>query len=183
MNPQEQFCPNEKCVDRGKTQHGNIVCHSRQEKRYKCKTCGKTFSETYGTALYGIKKKHEVFILVVTLLAFGCPMPAIVMAFGLDERTVRTWLHKAGQKCEQVHAQLVGQSELDLQQVQADEIKVKGQAQTWWMALAMMVSTRLWLGGVVQVERDKHLIRALVKQVRAVALCRDLLLVADGLAS
>lgn len=183
MNPQAQFCPNEDCTDRGKIQNGNIVCHSRQEKRYKCKTCQKTFSETTGTALYGIKKKHDVFICVVTLLAFGCPIPAIVMAFGLDERTVRTWLHKAGQQCEQVHQQIIGQSQLDLQQVQADEIKIKGQGQTWWMALAMMVSTRLWLGGVVQVERDKKLIRELVQQVRRVALCRDLLLMADGLVS
>jgi len=28
MNPQEQFCPNEKCPGRGKTGQGNIVSHS-----------------------------------------------------------------------------------------------------------------------------------------------------------
>jgi hypothetical protein len=51
------------------------------------------------------------------------------------------------------------------------------------MALALMVSTRLWLGGVVSLRRDKELIRALVAQVRQVALCRLLLVAVDGLSS
>jgi hypothetical protein len=49
--------------------------------------------------------------------------------------------------------------------------------------MAIMVSTRLWLGGVVSQHRDLSLIRALVAQVRAVALCRPLLVAVDGLAS
>jgi hypothetical protein len=45
----------------------------------------------------------------------------------------------------------------------------------------MMVSTRLWLGGVVSRRRDKQLIRRLADRIRAVALCRPLLLAVDGL--
>src|SRR5260370_29446365 len=41
--------------------------------------------------------------------------------------------------------------------VQADEIRVKGCKMMAWMGLAMMVSTRLWLGGVVQLSRDRGL--------------------------
>jgi hypothetical protein len=33
--------------------------------------------------------------------------------------------------------------------VQADELRVKQQGCIVWMALAMMVQTRLWLGGEV----------------------------------
>jgi len=51
------------------------------------------------------------------------------------------------------------------------------------MALAIMVSTRLWLGGAVSVHRDLDLIQALANQIKAVALCRPLLLAVDGLAS
>lgn len=181
MNPQAEFCPNEKCPDRGKVGAGNIVCHSQQEKRCKCSTCGKTFSITKGTAVYGIKKAHELFWIVVTLLGFGCPTQAIVKAFGLDERTVREWYRKSGEHGQQVHEHVVGQSQLDLGQVQADEIKVKSQIGTIWMAMAMMVSTRLWLGGAVSRHRDKHLIRAVAGQIRCVALCRPLLLAVDGL--
>ena len=158
MNPQEEFCPNEKCPDRGKVNHGNVVCHSQQDQRCKCTTCDKTFSVTRGTAVYGIKKEHDLFWMVVTLLAFGCPVQAVVAAFGLDARTVRSWYLKSGQHCQQVHEHMMGQTDLDLEQVQADELKVKTQGGWLWMALAIMVSSRLWLGGAVSEQRDKHLI-------------------------
>jgi len=166
MNPQEQFCPNPDCRARGKVEEGHVTIHSQKERRYKCEVCGKTFSQTKGTALFGIKKSSETFVLVVTLLAYGCPLQAIVMAFGLDERTVRDWLGKSGQHCQQVHEHFMEQTEMDLGQVQADEIKVKIQGGSLWMALAIMVRTRLWLGGVVGAKRDRHLIRQLADQVR-----------------
>lgn len=183
MTPQEEFCPNMECPDRGKVGVGNIVSHSKKEKRCKCKTCGKTFSVTRGTALYGLKKDAELFVMVITLLAFGCPVQAIVHATRLDERTVRSWWLKSGKQSEQVHESVIGTSQLDLQHVQADEIKVKTRGGTMWMALAMMVSTRLWLGGVISERRDYALIAALAFKIRQVALCRDLLLAVDGLVS
>lgn len=83
MNPQQQFCPNTTCHASGREGRGNIVIHSRKDRRYKCKCCGKTFSETKGTAVSGIKKPVSEFVQVVTLLAYGCPVQAIVAAFGL----------------------------------------------------------------------------------------------------
>jgi transposase-like protein len=181
MNPQATFCPNSACSARGQIGQGNIRVHSLKERRYRCTTCDKTFSETRGTALYGIKKPHQDFTRVVTLLGHGCPVQAIVAAFGLDERTVADWQRRAGQHCQGVHEHIVGQSQLDLGQVQADEIKVKTQGGVVWMALAMMVSTRLWLGGSVSTQRDKLLLAALVAQVVRVALCRPIVWAVDGL--
>jgi len=183
MDPQEQFCPNMECSARGKVGDGNIVIHSQKEERYKCTRCGKTFSARTGTPLYGLKKGGDEFVIVVTLLAHGCPVQAIVAAFGLDERTVREWLIRSGQHCQQVHEHFMHTTDLDLGQVQADEIKVKKQRGAAWMALAVMVSTRLWLGGEVGVNRDKSLIRGLAEQVRQWALCRPILLAIDGFAA
>jgi transposase-like protein len=183
MNPQEQFCPNNNCADRGKIGYGNIVSHSQKEQRCKCQTCGRTFAIRRGTALHGLKKEADQFVLVVSLLAYGCPVQAIVRALGLDERTVRGWWRKAGQQSERIHEHMIGKSQLDLQQVQADEIKVKTQRGTLWMAMAMMVATRLWLGGVISPQRDTTLIQTLIGKVRAMALCRELLLAVDGLSS
>jgi transposase-like protein len=183
MNPESVFCPNLSCPARGQRGRGNITIHSAQEQRYICEVCDKTFSATQGSIFYRLRTDPVTVMLVITLLAFGCPLQAIVVAFGLDERTVKDWWRRAGEHCEEVHEHLVGQSELDLQQVQADELKVKTQAGTLWLAMAMMVPTRLWLGGVVSRHRDLSLIRALVAQVRAVALCRPLLVAVDGLAS
>jgi hypothetical protein len=121
--------------------------------------------------------------LVITLLAYGCPMEAIVVAFGFDLRTVKSWWRRAGQHCRSVHGHLLSQQPLDLQQVQNDELKVKTQQGFVWMAMSIMVSTRLWLGGVVSPKRDTALIQALAERVRAVALCRPLLVAVDGLVS
>jgi hypothetical protein len=82
-----------------------------------------------------------------------------------------------------VHEHKVEQAKLDLQQVQADEIKVKTFMGTVWMALAIMVSTRLWLGGAISPHRDLDLIQTLANKIRNLALCRPLLLAVDGLAS
>jgi hypothetical protein len=106
-----------------------------------------------------------------------------IKAFGLDERTVCDWHRRAGQHCQQVHEHLVESRQHDLEQVQADEIKVKTQRGTFWMALAIWVPTRLWMGGVVSHKRDLDLIQALADKVRRMALCRPLLLAVDGLAS
>ena len=53
-----------------------------------------------------------------------------------------------------------------------------------WMGLAMMVSTRLWVAGVVQVSRDRSLADRLMSQVRRAAqVLRPLLVLTDGWAA
>ena len=39
----------------------------------------------------GLRKPEELIVIVVTLLAYGCPRQAIVHAYGLDERTIARW--------------------------------------------------------------------------------------------
>src|SRR5947209_17695771 len=107
-----------------------------------------------GTMLEGLRKPMDLIVIVVTLLPYGCPVQAIVHAFGLDERTVADWRDRAGVHCQQVHQEIVEQGPLDLMHVRADEIRVKGCKMIAWIGLAMMVSTRLWLGGAVQMSRD-----------------------------
>jgi len=72
---------------------------------------------------------------------------------------------------------------MDLQQVQMDEIRHKVQGAVIWVAMALAVPTRLWLGAVVSLHRDKTLIVTLMEKVKAAALCRPLLLCFDGLSS
>src|SRR6266581_6430701 len=83
-----------------------------------------------------------------------------------------------------VHQAVVQQGHLDLVHVQADEIRVKARGMVVWMGLAIMVSTRLWLGGVVSRSRDTTLADQLLHQVRACcqAACH-LLVCTDGWAA
>lgn len=167
MNPLDQFCPNLACLARGKIGEGTICIHDRQRQRYRCRCCGQTFSARRGTMLEGLRKPTDLIVIVVALLAYGCPIQAIVHAYGLDERTVASWRDRAGMHCKQVHQALIEQGTLDLVQVQADEIRVKGRSMIAWMGLSLMASTRLWLGGVVSLTRDKTLADRMMQQVRA----------------
>jgi transposase-like protein len=183
MNPQEIFCPNMECPARGQTGKGNIHVHSQKDKRFICDVCQETFTTSRGTIFYRLRHDPKTVMCVIILLAYGCPVQAIVKAFGLDERTVSNWHERAGKHCQRIHEHIVEKSQQDLQQVQADELKVKTLLGTYWMALAIAVPTRLWLGGVVSRQRDLKLIQSLVDKVRTIALCRPLLLAADGLVS
>ena len=180
--PHNDICPNVACPARGQTGQGNIGIHSRKDERFVCTQCHKTFTATKGTAFYRLRTSAETVTLVVTLLAHGCPLQAIVIAFGFDERTVASWCARAGGQGQAVQEHLVEQPR-DLGQVQADEIRVKKQGGIVWMALAMMVSTRLWLGGEISEQRDMPLIRRLIARVRRCAARRPLLVCTDGLVS
>jgi IS1 family transposase len=129
----------------------------------------------------GLRKPVDLLVIVVTLLSSGCPVQAIVHAFGLDERTVADWRDRAGAHCQNVHQAIIEQGQLDLMQGPPDEIRVKGCKMSAWMGLAMMVSTRLWLGGVVQFSRDRSLADRLMVQVRRSAQAMlPLLVLTDG---
>jgi IS1 family transposase len=132
----------------------------------------------------GLRTPRDLVMIVVTLVAYGCPTQAIVHAYGLDERTVAAWRDRAGKHCQQVHEALVVQGHLDLQHVQIDEIRVKGYRMIAWMGMAIMVSTRLWLAGVVSRERDRTLADRVLHQVRACCLpLRAILVCTDGWAA
>lgn len=158
------------------------MIHSQKERRYRCKRCSGTFTQTKGTAFYRLHKPNELLLLVLTLLAHGCPIQAVVAAFGIDERTVARWQKEAGLQCRRVHEHLVQAGGVELSQVQADELRVRAVGGIFWLASALEVRSRLWLGGVISVSRDRELIRALLGRIAVCGSVRTILLCTDGLA-
>ena len=179
MDPTTTCCPNRNCPARGHTGQGNIGIHSWKEQRFICHACQKTFSARKGTVFYRLRTSAETVGLIVTWLAHGCPLQAIVAAFGFDERTIADWWARSGRQGQAVQESLVEQPR-DLGQVQADELRVKKQGGIVWMALALMVKTRLWLGGEVSEQRDMTLLRRRIERVRRGAVPRPLLVCTDG---
>jgi transposase-like protein len=167
MDPHEQFCHNRRCRAYGRSGEGHLVIHSHKERRYRCKRCGRTFTETKDTAFYRMHKPRWLVLAVMTLLSYGCPVQAIVVAFDLDERTVARWQKESGSQCRRVHEHLVEAGKVALLQVQADEIRVKAVGGVFWLASAMEVRSRLWLGSVISQHRDGQLIGGLLIRVRA----------------
>jgi transposase-like protein len=183
MDPQSQFCHSPDCTARGRLGLGNISVHSRKEHRYRCSACGRTFAATRDTPFYRLKKHVDPVTLVITLLCHGCPVQAIVAAFGLDERTVADWRDRAGRHGQRLHEHRVLRGQVELVHVQADELYVKAVGRRLWMAMAMAVPSRLWLGGAVSRRRDLALITAVVAMVRRAAKGMAFLVCVDGLAS
>ncbi len=129
----------------------------------------------------GLRTPSELVVIVVILLAYGCPVQAIVHAYGLDERTVADWQRRAGKHCQQVHQAIVEQANVNPSQVQADEIRAKGRKLVIWMGMAIDATSRLWLAGVVSVSRDRELADRLLQQVRRCChFVQGLLICTDG---
>ena len=69
------FCPDETCPDYGKRQSDqqhNIIKYGKTKTgrhRYKCKTCGATFTETKGTIFYCRRTPEDEIINTLALIA------------------------------------------------------------------------------------------------------------------
>src|SRR4051812_15222897 len=183
MDPLAQFCHNPDCPARGLSGLGNVRVHSRKERRFRCTPCGRTFVAPRDTPFYRLKKSLDLVTLVIPLLCHGCPVQAVVAAFGLDERTVADWRDRAGRHGQRLHGHRVLSGQVELGHVQADELYVKAVGRRLWMAMAMAVPSRLWPGGAVSQRRDLALITAVVAMVRRAAKGMAFLVCVDGLAS
>jgi len=182
MNPTTVFCPNLACPARGHIGQGNMRIHSRKDQRFRCTEGPKTFSATPGTALDRLRPSAETVSLVVTLLAHGCPLPAIVVAVGYDERTGTCGLARAGEQGPAVQEPRV-EPPRALGQGQADDIRVQTQGGIVWRALALMGSTRWWLGGEGSAQREMALRRRRLRRVKRWAAHGPVLGCPDGLGS
>ena len=182
MDPTTGFCPKKNCPARGQSGQGHIGLHSQQEQRFLCHAGHKTFSARPGTVFSRLRPSAETVVLVVTWLAHGCPVPALVAALGVDERTVAAWWARSGRQG-QAGQEALGERPRALGQGQADESRVKKQGSLVWMALALMGQTRWWLGGEGSEQRDMTLSRRLSERVRRGAAHRPLLCCPDGLVS
>ncbi len=183
MDPHDKWCHNAHCRAYGRLGEGHVVIHSQKERRYQCKRCRRTFTERKDTALYRTHKPEWLVVAVVTLLSYGCPLQAIVLAFDLDERTVARWQRESGAQCRRVHEHLVEAGKVALLQVQADEIRIKAVGAVYWLASALEVRSRLWLGGIISLHRDRKLIGSLLERIRQCGPVEHILVLTDGLAS
>jgi hypothetical protein len=100
----------------------------------------------------------------LTLLTHGGPLRALVAACGLDERTAAAWQEKAGRHAQRFHELRIERGQVQAAHVQADELWAKMVARKVWMALALAVETRLWLGGRISRRRDGAVITAPVRR-------------------
>jgi transposase-like protein len=117
------FCPNEICSDYGKCQserQHNIVKFGKTKagrQRYKCKTCGQTYTETKGTLFYRRRTPVEEIIATLALVAEGSRISSLARAKGHKEDTIIAWIREAGQHAEELEAVLFSDYQLSRGQI------------------------------------------------------------------
>jgi transposase-like protein len=119
------FCPDETCSDYGKRQgerQHNIVKYGKTKagrQRYKCKTCGGTFTETKGTVFYRLRTPENEVTDTLALIAEGNRVSSLVRTKGHKEDTIIDWIRKAGQHAEAMEEVLLSEYQLTRGQIDA----------------------------------------------------------------
>ena len=117
------FCPDETCSDYGKRQgerQHNIVKYGKTKagrQRYKCKTCGGTFTETKGTVFYRLRTPENEVTDTLALIAEGNRISSLVRTKGHKEDTIIDWIRKAGQHSEAIEEVLLSEYQLTRGQI------------------------------------------------------------------
>ena len=109
-----EFCPNEACPDYQKIQvdqaKRNIIKAGKTKKgvqRFECKTCGVSFSETFGTPFYGKRTPASEIVETLAFLAEGNRISSLTRVKGHKEDTILKWLREATQHVDAVEEALM----------------------------------------------------------------------------
>jgi len=117
------FCPEETCPDYGKRQSDqqhNIIKYGKTKtgcQRYKCNTCGATFTETKGTIFYRRRTPEDEIVDTLALIAEGNRISSLVRAKGHKEDTIISWIREAGQHAEAIEEVLLSEYRLTRGQI------------------------------------------------------------------
>jgi len=119
------FCPNEACPDWGKLQgdhQRNIIRFGKTKagrQRFKCKTCGHTFTETKGTLFYRRRTPDDEIIETLALVAEGNRISSLARVKGHKEDTILAWIREAAAHAEAMEEMLLAEYQLERGQLDA----------------------------------------------------------------
>jgi transposase-like protein len=115
------FCPNKECHHYAKVNdESNIIKFGRSKQgvqRYRCKSCGSTFTATRGTLFYRKRTPLKDILETLALLAEGVRISSLSRAKGFKEDTILSWLREAARHSEAVEEVLLGDYRLSKAQV------------------------------------------------------------------
>jgi transposase-like protein len=120
-------CTNTQCPLSGKAAVGGIVRHGcyrtkwGRRRRYRCRTCGKTFCTNTGTAYHRLQHRRATFDEVAALSVEGLNKSAIARVKRIGWNTVDRRLERAAGSCQRFNDRRV--RALALEELQADEIR------------------------------------------------------------
>lgn len=121
-----EFCPNEACDDYGKLQDKQVQRNlqkfgktPRGVQRYRCTSCGRTFTETTGTIFFRKHASEKDILETLVLLAEGSRISSLSRAKGFKEDTILSWLRDAAKHAEQIEEVLMAEYKVKRAQLDA----------------------------------------------------------------
>jgi len=121
-----EFCQNEACKDYGKLQGSpgqrNLQKFGKTPRgvqRYRCISCGRTFTETTGTVFFRKHASEKDILETLVLLAEGSRISSLSRAKGFKEDTILSWLRDAAKHTEQVEEILMAEYRVERAQLDA----------------------------------------------------------------
>jgi len=122
----DKSCPNKDCQDYGKAGRGNVVGNGTYKtksgvvRKYVCKTCSMSFCDRTNTVFYDLRTEDEKVLIALKLVLKGMSLRGISEVLGVKLDTVRGWLQRAAEHCEEVNKVLV--HDLQVSKVELDEL-------------------------------------------------------------
>ncbi len=117
------FCPDETCPDYGKQQgerQQNIIKFGRTKagrQRYRCKTCGGTFTETKGTLFYRRRTSEDDILDALAQIAEGNRISSVARTTKHKEDAILDWIREAGRHAVEVEEVLLAEYRLTRGQI------------------------------------------------------------------
>jgi transposase-like protein len=87
--------------------------------RFRCTTCGKTFTATTGTIFFRKRTPEHEILETLALLAEGNRISSLSRVKGFKEDTILQWLREAAQHAEQVEEVLLAEFQVKRGQLDA----------------------------------------------------------------
>ena len=179
-------CANRECSLAGNAAAGGVVRHGfyrtkwGRRRRYRCRTCGKTFCANTGTPYHRLLHRRATFDEVAALSVEGLNKSAIARVKRIAWNTVDRWLEKAADSCHRFNDRTI--TGLAVEELQADEIRtfVGGKQQPIWVFAAIDVWSRLWPSTVVGRRSYRNTLALFRDVAKRMNLARLPLIATDG---
>lgn len=152
-------------------------------KRYKCKTCNRTFNERTGTMFARLRAPIAEMMLVVLCYCHRVGLNSLIDIFKRKESTIVRWLARAAQQCKKVTKYMLSDRITYIALViQLDELKtrVKTKANEQWIWTVIDAISKLWIAfhtGKRTFAQGKRFF----KKMRQILLNKPKLAISDGL--
>jgi transposase-like protein/IS1 family transposase len=165
-------CPNASCPSAASPDPPDFVRHSflvtkrGKKQRWRCKSCGRTFTRRAGTPYHRLRSSPTAFDLALKLSMEGTSKAAITRSLGVSRATIGRWIARAAASARTFCDTVI--RDVEPYEVQADELRsfAPHPEDRSWVWSAIEVWSRLWLSRRIGTRAQKNCL-ALMRDARS----------------